>query len=385
MRPRWLPVTIAAASLLGCQRQTISSPTLGQLSLLGYVTQFGTNQVDVVDIVHQAPVGQPIGVGQGPIRAILSPGGSQDYLYVANKTDNTVSFVNRRTASVEKNVPAGTDPEDLTYETLSSSNPDDEQYLFVSNPSAQTVTRINVATENADATWDYKQHASGADETNFTPAGIVADTLAGSDKIYVVSSKVLTGNCSGSNCTTTGVVSVLTNQPGGLFNETSSIALPGAVEPYRMVIDKTGNLFISDQGAAQVFMIQNPGGSSPQVSQIQIPGGSPTSGLALTPDGSTLYATMPAANEFVEIPVGTQQAKAPFGSGGTQPEALAMSSDGGTLWIANVGSSTIYSSDLSGNTCNAKGQPCQPVGPIPYTLDSSTQQPPGDLVLAPGI
>ena len=391
MRARWLPLTIAVTSVLGCTRSDISAPQTGMPSLLGYVTQFSTNQVDVVDVVRQNPAqGDPIPVGQGPVRAILSPGGSEDTLFVANKTDGTISFVNRRTRSVQKSVQAGADPEYLTFETINSSNPDDEQYLFVSNPSPKTVTRINVATQNADDTLSFSNNS-----TPFVPAGIVADPDPTRPYIYVVSSTVQSQSSSSSpcsNCTTTGTLAVITNSAGGLMNQTNSISLPGAVQPDRVILDpKSHHLYISDRGAAQVFMVDVSNPASAQEGQpIPINGQSGqttggTDGMALSPDGQYLYVTMPSANGYYRIATATQQPSGPYATGGTEPGPLAMSGDGSFLWIGNIGSSTIYSTDLTGNSCANRGSPCDVQGPVVYSLDSAHVQTPGDIVLAPGV
>lgn len=350
-----------------------------------YVAQAGGGSITQVNLTGLQPALSTIPVGQNPVRVVASPDGS--YIYVADQGSNAVSFVNRGTSADEADIAAGTGPVDLTFQQVSDPSPSDQQFLLVSDAGSQTVTRINVANRAADATWDYKANvvsdASGS-FANFTPAGIVS--APASSTVYVVSSKVITSPGCSSNCSTIGVVSVLQNNPEGSLSAIGTVDLPGAVQPYRAVVDpRIGNLFISDEGAPQVFEVQGAAGASPKVTRIAIPSGSPTSGLAVSPDGSTLYATMPSSNEWVVIDIGTQVAKPPDGGVGTQPGALSMTDDGGFIWIGSSGNDDLSFSDLTGVSCNALGQVCEPQGPISYTASGSAAVAPSDLLVLPAL
>ncbi len=86
---------------------------------------------------------------------------------------------------------------------------------------------------------------------------------------------------------------------------------------------------------------------------ITVAGGqSSTGGLAITPDGSTLYVTDDGSNTLTPIATGTNTAGNPI-TVGSAPEAVAITPDGSTAYVANSGDNTVTPIDLANQTAGA--------------------------------
>lgn len=359
-----------ALALTACPRTGVD-PQGNLSSLVAYVTQFNTNEVAVVDAVLKTPLGQPIKVGNGPIRMVLKPTGQQEFLYVLNRTGSTVSFVNRRSGSTEEEVAAGKNPEDMAISP-------DGRYLFVTSPDAGTVTRINVSSRLADYTLNLP--------AGFRPGGIAVNPNCpgrGADKtkdctsvsVYVVNETV-TAPATGSS-TKVGQVKVLTSSASGIVDG-PTINLNGAEKPLKAVsaVDSAGNeiLYVTDLalgvGLWRIDMKAN---------TAQIYGSAPvglTYDAEIAPDG-TVYASIPSRNQYVQIKTDGTAQLFPDKPKDTAPEPLALSSDGSELWIGFVGSSTMaYAAIQAGRPLELRG--------VTYSLESQSKDPPRDIVLAGG-
>ncbi|MBI6546288.1 MAG: hypothetical protein HY692_05805 [Cyanobacteria bacterium NC_groundwater_1444_Ag_S-0.65um_54_12] len=338
-------------------------------TLLAYLTQFNSNTVVVVDTVTKTPVGEPIKVGTGPVRMVASPPNVQsaelkDRLYVLDQTGGTVSFVNRRSRNNEADVTAGQQPSDLAITA-------NGQYLFVTSPSEQTVTRIRIGTRNADAIYSYRNAQRVGN--GFRPSGIAIHPTK--KEIYVVSDSLVMQPGANSSASI-GMVSVLTYSEKEL-SEVNAYALIGAVQPFRAVVDRQGsNLVVTDLGKTNGLHVVDLASGTPKSLQAGV--GAGTYGAVISPEG-VIYATVPNKNVYIQILPGPSPLATPWDSGGSQPKPLAISNDGGELWIGNVGSSKVVFARLRGLEKPFDIQAVQ------YSLQPSLAQPPGDILLAGGV
>lgn len=356
-------------ALTACPRTGVD--TGGNLSsLVAYVTQYNTGEVAVVDAVLKTPLGLPIKVGSGPIRLALKPTAQQEYLYVLNQLGSTVSFVNRRSGSTEEEVAAGKSPEDMVISP-------DGKYLFITSPDAGTVTRINVGSRIADFTLNLP--------AGFKPNGIAVNPNCpgrGADKtkdctsvnVYVVNETVTT---SAGTTTKVGQVKMLTSSAAGIVDG-PTINLNGAEKPLKAVssVDSAGNevLYVTDLALGTgLWRVDMKANTAQQY-------GSAPAGLTydaeIGPDG-TVYASIPSRNQYVQIKTDGTSQLFPDKPKDTLPQAMALTSDGGELWIGFVGSSTMaYAAIQAGRPLELRG--------ITYSLASQVKDPPRDIVLAAG-
>ncbi|MEU9538167.1 hypothetical protein [Streptomyces mirabilis] len=127
---------------------------------------------------------------------------------------------------------------------------------------------------------------------------------------------------------------------------------PGAVDSYaasdvplpiahfaHMVVDaRHGHLFISGGAGTDGILVTDLDGGNPTT----ISGEPSATGLALSGDGSALYAALPGRDAIAAISTENLTESARYGTGaGTRPDSLAVA--GGTLWFgygtAGVGAS----------------------------------------------
>ncbi len=363
-----------SATLVACPRPGVD-PNGNLPSLVAYVTQFNSNEVAVVDAGLKTPMaGKPtIKVGSGPVKLVLKPTGQQEYLYVLNKTGSTVSFVSRRSGETEGEVAAGSQPEDMAISP-------DGRYLFVTSPDAGTITRINTLNRTADQTLSL-----GA---GFRPSGIAVNPNCpgrGTDKtkdctsvgVYVVNETV-TVTASQSNTVKIGQVEQITSQAAGMVPG-PIIQLNGAEKPQRAVAFFDGaakeDLYVTDINlASNMWRIDMKTNTAQQF------GSSPvglTFDAEVAPDG-TVYASIPSRNQYAQIKIDGTSSLFPDKPKDFRPESLALSNDGGELWLGFVGSSTMaYATIEAGRPKELRG--------ITYSLSSQSMDPPRDIVLAGGI
>jgi hypothetical protein len=156
----------------------------------------------------------------------------------------------------------------------------------------------------------------------------------------------------------------------------SGVALPIAHFSHLLVDAAHGHLFFSGgAGMDGILVTDLDGGDATTI------GGEPgATGLALSDDGSTLYAALPDRDAIAAISTDTLAETARYGTGaGTRPDSLAVA--GGTLWFgygAAAGNGGIGSVDATGTVKTARDEGSWAGSP---TL-ATTPTPSGALVAA---
>ena len=74
------------------------TPTEAMAKAFAYVTDFGNDQVFVIDTESNTVFGDPIAVGGGPLASAISPDGTR--VYILNNTDSTISTIDTTTNEV---------------------------------------------------------------------------------------------------------------------------------------------------------------------------------------------------------------------------------------------------------------------------------------------
>lgn len=135
--------------------------------------------------------------------------------------------------------------------------------------------------------------------------------------------------------------------------------IPTGGAPYTIAITPDGStVYATDLGNADVFRIDT---ATNTASTIAIPVAA--FGVAVAPDGRTAYVSASSMQALLPIDTATGTVGTPIAIG-SSPEGLGITPDGRTIWVTDVGSDTITPLDLASGTA---GTPT-PVGQSPMTI-----------------
>ncbi|MEV6513833.1 hypothetical protein AB0M61_48000 [Streptomyces sp. NPDC051642] len=164
--------------------------------------------------------------------------------------------------------------------------------------------------------------------------------------------------------------------PGaGVSYAASGVALPIAGFSHLSVDAAHGHLFLSGGAGTDGILVTDLDGGDPTT----IEGEPGATGLALSDDGSTVYAALPDQDAIAAIDTNTLTEKARYGTGtGTRPDSLAVA--GGTLWFGygGAGAGGIGSVDATGAVRTARDSGSWAGSPLLATTPTSS----GTLVAA---
>ncbi len=245
----------------------------------------------------------------GPADAAASPVGTT--VYVPNLTAGTVSVVNGSTNTITATVPVGADPIDTAV------TPDGSQVLSA-NEGAGTVSVISAATDTVTATIPVTADPDGV---VVAPSGTTAyaSSLGGG-----------------------GVISVI-----DLATDTVTGTIPGAPGLNQMVINSAGTtMYVDQQAQSNVLVIDL---TTDTVTATVNLNASQNWEMALSPDGSALYIAsgfnlgLPGAESSIEVlntATNTISATIPLGAN-TFPIGLALSPDGSTIYTSDQSSDSV--------------------------------------------
>jgi YVTN family beta-propeller protein len=255
-----------------------------------------------------------IGVGTFPAALAVTPDGRT--LYVANHGDNTVTPVDVATGTPGTPIPVGQDPDALAVTP-------DGSTLFVANDGSGTVTPVDVAAGTAGPPFSA---GSGPEALAVTPDGRTLYAADGFLADEVTPIDVATGVAGTpvplAPLDPVGLVISPNGQTVYAGSKGDSSSVPGdfAVNSVTPITVATGDASLS----------------------IPLAGGA--QGLAVTPNGRTLYATDPnidnTGDTVTPIDLASGRAGTPI-IVGTDPVALAMAPDGRFLFVANSQSDTV--------------------------------------------
>ena len=151
-------------------------------------------------------------------------------------------------------------------------------------------------------------------------------------------SLVVAATCCLTLCQATAVQAATTD----LSESTTTLTLTSY---WDMTLDEGhGHVFVSGGPSGTVIQVLDLAGNP--VTTINAPG---ASGMALSSDGSTIYAALPSKNQIAAISTSTLQVTATYSTGaGTQPQWVAFS--GGKAWFTTQTSLTIGEIDPATGT-----------------------------------
>jgi YVTN family beta-propeller protein len=303
MRPGILltALAVAAGSLFGSRQS---------LAFNAYITNQGSNTVSVIDTVTDTVV-DTIQVASGPFSVAVLPDGSK--AYITSPGSNTVSVIDTATNKVTTTV-AVTSPEGAAVSP-------DGRLLYIASPPSQLVV-IDTATNTVvSSPTAIIPGASGA-------FGVAVSTGLGSGGDIFVTNR-LSGNLSIS------IVGTWTNFPLGVS------------APAEVAVTPDGNTAYIANGAfpsvAAFSLLANMVGAPIVVG----PTGA-VFGVAVSPDGTKVYATWPNFVSIIDTATNTLTAtKIPVG---TNPMGLSVTPDGSKVFVANSGDGTVSVINTATNT-----------------------------------
>lgn len=368
--------------LAGCNSIFIQHPP----SLLGYVAQQNTNTIAVFDTVQNTPIGQPISVGQGPVRLVVQPTGSQDYLYVLlsqnGGQNGAVDFVNRRTSQVDYTIGVGRNPTDMAVTPNNG-------FLYVTNSGDGTVSRIDLHAHSV-ATIPL-QPIQGLNGTP-VPWSVAIDPLpaAGTTQAPVFRAYVV---CRGNNALYT-IRDDQTSQDSLFVN----LGQDNAVQPNRVAIAATytnGNLagrklYVTDtnQPFLQIVDLTQPTLAARQSASLN----SYTWGIVPSPDGQYVYVTLPNYNTqqgvfgaIDRLNTSTDQPDPPLATLASQPEPIAINASGTGLYVGDQGTAQVDYFPIQLGAGGSAGSQVITPRVAQFTNNVNTTQPPSDIALSAGI
>jgi YVTN family beta-propeller protein len=242
-------------------------------------------------------------VTAGPANAATSLVGTS--VYVPNVTAGTVSVLNGSTDTITATVPVGADPIDTAV------TPDGSQVLSA-NEGAGTVSVISTATDTVTATIPVTADPDGV---VVAPSGTTAyaSSLAGGGLISVIS----------------------------LTTDTVTGTIPTGLGPNQMVINSAGTtLYVDQQAQSNVLVISL---ATDTVTATVNLNTSQNWEMALSPDGSKLYIasgdnfSLPGNDSSIEVlSTATNTVTATISLGSVSyPTGLAISPDGSTIYTAD--------------------------------------------------
>ncbi|MNL03293.1 Lactonase, 7-bladed beta-propeller [compost metagenome] len=289
------------------------------------------DQVSVVSLIQRTPTGDPIPAGSAPANMAINPRSDREYLYVANHSTNTISFLNVRTRQKEVSVASGDRPWDVSITP-------DGLALYVTNTGDKTVSLIDVESRSTLKNFTFEPSAY----PNFMPRGIATQppstpsnpgNEARKTEAYVISE----GN-SGSAGSPAGQIVVLKGQ-----QTASTFTINSAVKLWKGAVTADGNrLLVTDRGRQTLWSVDLTSGAATPITL-------PSAGWDVVVHGLTAFVSMPDVGVIASIDLNTNTVAettpaTPEGSQNKiqrQPKALAINSNGTELWAALAGSNEV--------------------------------------------
>lgn len=294
-------------------------------TLLAYISMQSLDQVSVVSLIQRTPTGDAIPAGSAPANMVINPRSDREYLYAANHSTNTVSFLNVRTRQKEVSVASGDRPWDVAITP-------DGRSLYVTNTGDKTVALIDV--ENRSRVKSFTFEASAY--PNFAPRGVATHPIT-SDKANKVEAYIISEGNAGAVSAPVGEIVVLKGQ-----QTDRKITINTAVKLWKGAVTHDGSrLLVTDRGRPTLWSVDLASGAATPIT-LTSPGWdvvvSKTAAFVSLPDTGMVAAIDLSTNTEVK-PVSA----IPEGGGDKvrQPQALAINSSGTELWAALAGSNEV--------------------------------------------
>ena len=286
---------LAMNLLVGVALTIVSTGTAHALSY-AYVAAGGSNTVEKIFLANNTIV-DTITVGSGPTGVCQSA--NELFVYVPNFTSGTVSVISTVTDTVMATITVGSQPHSCAV------SPDGSE-VWVTNADANTVSVIATATNTVSTT----------------------TTVGGGPRRIVVlptGTHVYVSNFSGNtisvlNATTAAVVATIT--VGG--------------KPWELDVTGDGStLYVANFGSNSVQKIATATNTVTATLTVDR-----AAGLSLTPDNTKLYVgTGPDGVSIIDTVTFTVET-GPI-TVGSQPDSLAITPDGTTVYVANFDANSV--------------------------------------------
>jgi uncharacterized repeat protein (TIGR01451 family) len=292
-----------------------------------YVANENSNNISVIDTTTNT-VTATIPVGNRPVAVAVTSDGSR--IYVANFGDGTVSIVDAATSAIIATVVVGSEPISIAI------NPNGSK-LYVANFASSTVSVIDTITNTVTASI-----AVGDPATPSDPSAILVSPDG--TRVYVANQNQGTVSVIDTSNNTVAATIVVGDRNS---NPTALAITPNGSKVYVALFDN-----------AAVSVIA----TATNTVTASIPVGSFPSGLAVTPDGRSVYVTSQSGNVSA-IDAGSNTVTTTIAVGG-QPIGIAASPDGTSVYTAKFSSNNVSVIAVATNSVTAN----IPVGQGPYGI-----------------
>lgn len=369
--PKWAVLPLAI-SLTGCSFLGGATVKGTPSTLLAYISMQSMDKVAVVGLIQRTPEGDPIEAGATPANMALNPRSDREYLYVANHSGNSVSFLNVRTREREVSVPSGDRPWDVAITPKGD-------FLYVTNTGDKTVSLIDV--ENRARVKVFTFEASAY--PNFSPRGIVTHgpTTDANDPRRGEGYAISEGNA-GTAGAPAGEVVVLKGETTG-----TKYVVNGASKLWKGAVSPDGKrLLVTDRGRSTLWSIDLSSGAAKAIPVSGTPWDVVVNSSIEKP---VAFVSMPEAGlvSSVDLTTETEIKAIPATPAGTnnrnrQPQALALNSQGTELWAALAGTNeVVYFPFIEGaNFSDVTGARL-----VTYSYTPGQTGAPEDIVLGRGV
>jgi YVTN family beta-propeller protein len=296
---------------------------------LAYVANLRASTVSVIDVPARRVVAR-VPVGAEPDGVAVSPDGSR--IYVANFAGNSVSVIDAATRSVIATIPVDTGPVGVAV------TPDGAQ-VYVANKLAASASVIHTATMSVIAT-TLLIAGDRPDAVAITPDGRFA---------YVTNSRKRS----------VSIIDTMTHEVAKV--------LPVDPGPVRVVMDPVRPAaYVASFNAGTVSIID----TASQEVQAVLPVSMAPTGLAIAPDGSTLYTV--GTGGLVPIDLATTTVlPAIDGIPPSSSRAVAVTTDATSVYVTSLDDGTTTIVDITQN--RVAGVLCLDGGPFAIAIAGTPQ------------
>lgn len=244
------PFLLLALSLVVCTDVATASP-------FAYITNACAGTVTVVNTANDTVLAPPIPVGNSPIGAVVNPTGTR--VYVTNGGDNTVSVIDATSNKVMATINVGPEPFGIAV------NPAGTRVYVANNGGGvnpnNTVSVIDTASNTVIATIT----------VGFSPSGLAVNPAG--TRLYVANTPAST-------------LSVIDTSSNSVI---TTVPLSGSNAASGVVVNPSGTrVYVAGPDAQLIHVLD--AASNTVKAEVSVPG--KATGIALTPDGTRLYAAL---------------------------------------------------------------------------------------------
>lgn len=265
-----------------------------------YVGNYGNNTVAVIDTATQTVI-NTVPVGSYPRGVAVAPDGQ--YAYVTNANDNSVSVIDTGTETVVNTIPVGSYPIGVAVTP-------DSQYAYVGNLHGNTVSVINTTTQAVVATIDVGDY----------PIGVVA--MPNGKYVYVANS----------NSNTVSVIDTASQTVGYTITGKDFFSYL-----YGIAAAPDGlRVYVGSYGAPEVAVIDSDRAKPAPIKVVNADNGMTAYGVAVTIDSKYVYVTKPRDFQVAVIQTSKEAAIKTIPAG-SYPEGVAVTPDGVSVYAVNLG------------------------------------------------